>query len=182
MRNPLNLALIYGSVRPGRFCDTVASWAIGQIATRTDFQLAVVDPARDWPQLQSEEVRCQIGQADAFVVVTPEYNRSYPGALKLLVDAFREEWHAKPVGFISYGGVSGGLRAVEHLRNVFVELHAVPIRDSVAFSNAWDAFAEGKPVDELRSSRSMQTMLSRLAWWGRALKAAREQDAYGAAA
>jgi NAD(P)H-dependent FMN reductase len=182
MMNPLNVAMIYGSVRPGRLCETVASWAAGQIAARANLQLDLIDPAADWPHLRDEHIREQIGRADAFVIVTPEHNHSYPGPLKVLIDVANAEWHAKPVGFVSYGGVSGGLRAVEHLRNVFVELHAVPIRDSVAFPNAWEAFADGKPIDELRSSRSMQVMMSRLEWWAQTLKAARERHAYGEAA
>jgi NAD(P)H-dependent FMN reductase len=82
------------------------------------------------------------------VVVTPEYNHGYTAALKQLIDAVKAEWVAKPVGFVSYGGVSGGLRAVEQLRLVFAELHAVTIRDGVSFAMAWNRFDEaGEPVD-----------------------------------
>jgi len=61
----------------------------------------------------------------AFVVVTPEYNHGYPAPLKSLIDSVGREWQAKPVAFVSYGGVSGGLRAVEQLRQVFAKLHMV---------------------------------------------------------
>ncbi len=72
-----------------------------------------------------------MAEADAFLVVTPEYNHGYPAALKELIDSVYEPWHAKPVAFVSYGGASGGIRAVEQLRQVFAELHAVTLRDGV---------------------------------------------------
>jgi NAD(P)H-dependent FMN reductase len=59
----------------------------------------------------------RIDAADAFVVVTPEYNHSYPASLKHAIDMAYGEWNAKPVAFVSYGGISGGLRAVEALRH-----------------------------------------------------------------
>ncbi len=94
----------------------------------------------------------KIAEADAFIIVTPEYNHGYTAALKELIDSCYEPWHAKPVGFISYGGVSGGLRAVEQLRQVFAELHTVTIRDTVSFSNVWAQFdAAGNPIQGGRS-------------------------------
>src|SRR5690606_34181376 len=109
----LGLALIYGSVRPGRFCDTVAAWVAEEIRSSGAFRLDLSDPAVD---MSDRDFRRWIDAADAFVVVTPEYNHSFPGPLKTAIDRAREEWHAKPVGFVSYGGASGGLRAIEHLR------------------------------------------------------------------
>ena len=102
------------------------------------FQLDVIDPADPSPgpsidERPSRSLQQRLGQADAFVIVTPEYNHGYPAPLKALIDSSGAEWHAKPVAFVSYGGVSGGLRAVEQLRLVFAELHAVTIRDSVSF-------------------------------------------------
>ncbi len=122
----------------------------------------------------------RLASADAFVVVTPEYNHSYPAALKNLIDWHHKEWHAKPVGFVSYGGLSGGLRAVEHLRGVFAELHAVTVRDTVSFHLAWSAFDdEGRPLDAEGAGGAAKTMLDQLAWWGGALRAARAARPYG---
>ncbi|GAB3832488.1 hypothetical protein GCM10027610_024720 [Dactylosporangium cerinum] len=70
--------------------------------------------------------------ADAFVVVTPEYNRSFPAPLKTAIDWFYEEWHAKPVTFVSYGRESGGLHATAQLRQVFNELQTVTMRNTVS--------------------------------------------------
>ena len=86
--------------------------------------------------------------ADAFVVVVPEYNHGYPAALKYVIDSVQAHWQAKPVAFVAYGGHSGGVRAAEQLRQVFSGLHAVPVRDGVYFTQAWDRFdTGGRPRD-----------------------------------
>jgi NAD(P)H-dependent FMN reductase len=171
----IKIGLIYGSTRVGRFCDRVAQWA-GQRAASAGFEVVAIDPAK---MEGSDQMRQQIGACDAFVVVTPEYNHGYPAPLKALIDSVGEEWHAKPVGFVSYGGISGGLRAVEQLRLVFAELHAVTMRDSVSFAGAWDQFdASGSLTEPERAERSMKTMLNRLRWWALALSSARAQVPY----
>jgi NAD(P)H-dependent FMN reductase len=117
--------------------------------------------------------------ADAFVVVTPEYNHSFPASLKNAIDWHFTQWQAKPVGFVSYGGMSGGLRAVEHLRQVFAELHAVTVRDTVSFHGAWAQFdAEGRPKELSACNAAAKTMLDQLAWWGHALRSARSERPY----
>jgi len=157
---------------------------------REDFQVEVVDVAdADLPTAlsfkPSPEVRTELGKvtpklagADAFVVITPEYNHSFPAGLKSLIDWHFGEWQAKPVGFISYGGISGGLRAVEQLRQVFAELHAVTVRDTVSFHNAGAHFDdEGNHRDPAAPDAAAKTMLDQLAWWATALRTARTADA-----
>jgi NAD(P)H-dependent FMN reductase len=187
----IRVGLIYGSTRSGRFCDKVGGWAAEQIRNNERFELDVIDPAvpelpswdepsggADRPSLQR-----RIAEADAFVVVTPEYNHGYPAPLKALIDSVGPEWHAKPVAFVSYGGISGGLRAVEQLRLVFAELHMVTIRDAVSFSSAWEQFDQaGKLLDPERATRSMDALLARLHWWATALRSARGVDPYSRAA
>jgi hypothetical protein len=92
-----------------------------------------------------------IDAADAFVVVTPEYNHSYPASLKHAIDMAHGEWNTKPVAFVSYGGISGGLRAVEALRLVFAELHATTIRDTVSFHGG--AGSPARPDGPARQTR-----------------------------
>lgn len=176
------LALIYGSVRPGRLCETVARWASVEIDRYGGFLLHVIDPlvlrttdaGLDVPSLRRE-----VDRADAFVVVTPEYNHGYPAALKELIDADAHGWIAKPVGFVSYGGLSGGLRAVEQLRQVFAELHATTIRDGVSFANARDRFDDvGRLLEPDRAHTAMATLLDRLRWWALALRDARRRMPY----
>ncbi|HUH63751.1 MAG TPA: NAD(P)H-dependent oxidoreductase [Terracidiphilus sp.] len=191
MNDKIKVALIYGSARKGRFCDTVARWVAEQIARHEGFALEVIDPAVDSVQAPPEDDSLRgapslwerVAQADAFVVVTPEYNHGYPAPLKSLIDSVGAEWHAKPVAFVSYGGVSGGLRAVEQLRLVFAELHTVTIRDAVSFAGAWEQFDEsGALLHPERHQRAMAAMLARLRWWATALRAARNAEPYGRAA
>lgn len=179
----LRLALIYGSTRPGRLCDRIGLWAIAEIERHGGYDLDVIDPLKLDPERDAAALSRRVGAADAFVVLTPEYNRSFPAPLKALIDGLSDEWGAKPVGFISYGGVSGGLRAVEQLRLVFAELHAVGIRDGVSFADVWGRFDEdGVLRDSARAEKAITTTLTRLAWWARALRSARAADAYGKAA
>lgn len=184
----IKLALIYGSTREGRRCDAVAGWATAQIEGDGPFDLEIIDPAvLDLPMRHSRaeheglrQLRGTLGWADGFVVVTPEYNRGYPAVLKFLIDSVGEEWRGKPVGFVSYGGISGGLRAVEQLRLVFAELHAMTIRDGVAFANVWNQFdAAGQLLDAERAEQAMATMLGQLHWWANALRHARNTVPYG---
>jgi NAD(P)H-dependent FMN reductase len=184
----IRVAVIYGSTRQGRFCDTVVRWTVEQVAASEKFQFDVIDPAAPsgGPPIDgrpSQSLQQRLGQADAFVIVTPEYNHGYPAPLKALIDSSGDEWHAKPVAFVSYGGVSGGLRAVEQLRLVFAELHAVTIRDSVSFPGAWEQFDEsGALRNPERAQRGMETLLSRLNWWAVALHKARSTSPYSLSA
>ena len=176
MNDKVRVALIYGSTRPGRLCDKVAEWAAAQIARHGHFEIEIVDPAKP------ANIAERLASVDAFVVVTPEYNHGYPAPLKNLIDSYGPEWHAKPVAFVSYGGISGGIRAVEQLRQVFAEVHAMTIRDSVVFPNAWEQFSEdGALRDSARSERSMTAMLGRLHWWAVALRMARTAAPYATA-
>lgn len=168
----IKVGLVYGSTRTGRFCDTVARWVSNQLASREGFSIEIIDPAA--ASAGSSTLNAQIAACDAFIIVTPEYNHGYPAPLKALIDSIGTEWHAKPVAFVSYGGISGGIRAVEQLRLVFAELHAVTIRDSVSFAGAWEQFdATGALRSPERAERSMDAMLRRLHWWAVSLAHAR---------
>jgi NAD(P)H-dependent FMN reductase len=124
-------------------------------------------------------VRERLADADAFVIVTPEYNHSFPAALKHAIDWHGKEWHAKPIGFVSYGGRAGGLRAVEQLRQVFAEMHAVTIRDGVSFHDVWTQFAaDGSLANPNRCEAAAAVMLEQLAWWAGALREARSNKPY----
>ena len=185
---PVRVALILGSTREGRFGEVVARWAEGRLALLSDVEVDVVDPLEiDFPRRHEKEpgavvraLRERLGLAQAFVVVTPEYNHGYTAALKQVIDSVKAEWVAKPVGFVSYGGVAGGLRAVEQLRLVFAELHAVTMRDGVSFAMAWDRFDEaGEPVDAERVNRAFGVMVDQLLWWALALEEGRARRPYG---
>ncbi|MCX4449259.1 NADPH-dependent FMN reductase [Streptomyces sp. NPDC087866] len=189
---PLKVAVILASNREGRFAPVIADWFLAHAGDRPAIETDVIDVAAlDLPtalayRLEPDarellaDVSARLDRADAFVVVTPEYNHSYPAPLKNLIDWHRAEWQAKPVAFVSYGGVSGGLRAVEHLRQVFAELHTVSIRDTVSFHNAGAQFDdEGRHRDPAGPDAAVKTLLDQLVWWGRALRDAKRAHPYG---
>jgi NAD(P)H-dependent FMN reductase len=189
----MNVALIIGSVRGGRLGKTVAGWLAEEVRKFGQFNLNIIDlvdfelpiafpefgaPPPPATADQLAVLTPQLAAADAFLVVTPEYNHSFPASLKNVIDWHGKEWYAKPVGLVSYGGISGGLRAVEQLRLVFAELHAVAIRDTVSFHDAWSLWdTEGNwPKGPGDYSGAAKALLNQLAWWARALleaKAAR---------
>lgn len=186
---PIDLAVVVGSTREGRRGHVVARWAAAEARRRDDVLVDVIDlaehrlpavlPAAPGPEVQALAER--VDRADAYLVVTPEYNHSYPASLKQAVDLLYTPWRRKPVGFVSYGGISGGLRAAEHLRAVFAELHAATVRETVSFPNFWEAFDDdGRPRDPEGPSEAMSRMLDELVWWARALRHARTVTTVGA--
>jgi len=188
---PLRLAVINSSVREGRFGPTVAHWFVAQAEQRADMKVDLIDLAdhalpHQLSHSPGKEVTALLGgvsprlaEAEAFVVVTPEYNHSFPASLKNLIDWHYTQWQAKPVGFVSYGGLAGGLRSVEQLRPVFAELHAVTVRDCVSFHNVWSQFDEsGTLTDPTAAGTAAKTLLDQLVWWGLALREAREKRPY----
>jgi NAD(P)H-dependent FMN reductase len=186
---PLKVAVIVGSTREGRFGPTVARWFVGQARQRADMAMDVIDLAdvdlpAVYPRQASGAVEAylaRVERAEAFVVVTPEYNHGYPASLKQAIDLAYREWRAKPVAFVSYGGMAGGLRSVEQLRQVFAELHATTVRDTVSFHMAHTAFdATGQPIDAVGCNAAAKTMLDQLAWWAAALRTARATHPYAA--
>ncbi|MFC4052096.1 NADPH-dependent FMN reductase [Actinomadura syzygii] len=194
----LKLAVVIGSVRDGRYGPHFANWIAEHARRHGAFEVDVVDladvalpaalPANpqellaigDRPPALADLAR-RLDEADGFVVVTPEYNHSYPAALKHLLDWHTSQWSAKPVGFVSYGGMGGGLRAVEHLRQVFVELHSVPVRDQVSFDQHWERIGDdGELIDADGPDAAAKALLDQLRWWAAALRDARRAAPYAA--
>jgi NAD(P)H-dependent FMN reductase len=174
----IRLAVVVGSVRVGRFGPVVAAWFAARARRRAAFVVDVVDLAETG---LDAGFATRLEAADAVVVITPEYNHSFPGPLKTAVDAGGRAWRGKPVGFVAYGGLSGGLRAVEHLRCVLAELHAVGLRDTVSFHGAAGAFdpATGQPR-EAGADAAAAVMLDALASWSRTLRRAGDEQGVGA--
>ncbi|MCC2280446.1 NAD(P)H-dependent oxidoreductase [Streptomyces sp. ET3-23] len=194
IESPVRLAVLVGSVREGRFAPAVVDWFSERVNARTDLAVDLIDLA-DHPlpltmpkspetlsggiRRNQQELADRLAAADAFVVVTPEYNHTFPAALKNCLDWFLAEWAAKPVGFVSYGGMAGGLRAVEHLRQVFAELHAVTVRDSVSFHSPWEHIAENGRLRAAEGGEAAaKAMVDQLLWWARALRRARSESPY----
>jgi NAD(P)H-dependent FMN reductase len=175
----MRIAVIVGSTREGRVGDSVAAWFVGVAKQRADVDVDVVDlvefdfPAR-YPEVVTEEMNrftAAIDRADGFVVVTPEYNHGYPASLKQAIDFAYDEWHAKPVGFVSYGCRSRGFHALAALRVVFTDLHTHTVRDEVALD-----LMENEPGPAQEPAAI--TMLDQVVWWGEALRAARAARPY----
>jgi NAD(P)H-dependent FMN reductase len=189
---PLKIGVIIGSVRTGRFADKVAQWFLTEIGRREDMDVHVVDLSEPAlveelkltldaaePREGTRTLAQRIGGLDGYVVITPEYNHGYPASLKLALDYVYGGWRAKPVGFVSYGGMAGGQRAVEQLRQVFAELHAVTLRDTVSFHMAGEKFDErGRLQDAGGAGKAASVLLDQLAWWGLTLREGRAARPY----
>jgi NAD(P)H-dependent FMN reductase len=189
------LLIVIGSVREGRFGPVVASWVADRAREHGGFEVEVFDLAQvdiplalpaDSPKMAGASyprpeamaaLTAALEAADAFILVTPEYNHGYPASLKAAIDWHFTQWQAKPVAFVSYGGAAGGRHAVLHLENVLTELHAVTIRDGLAFPNYFVSFEEGRPLDP-QAPVYAKAMLEQLAWWAAALRKARFDVAY----
>lgn len=183
----LRVAVVIASTRTNRFGETPGRWIADQVDARDDMVLDLVDLSELslTHVLNAERTPDEVdyanrmGEADAFVIVTPEYNHSFPSSLKYAIDILKPQWQAKPVGFVSYGGISGGLRAVEQLRLVFAEVYAMTIRNTVSFHIARQRFDEsGQPKDAEAVSAAATVMLNELAWWAKALRDARSKTPY----
>ncbi|MBF6469821.1 NAD(P)H-dependent oxidoreductase [Nocardia beijingensis] len=182
----VRVALIVGSTRTGRFGPTVADWFAGRLNRRRQVDVDRIDLATtglpdrltDHDEPLPAAVRAlgaRLAVADAFVVVTPEYNRSFPAAVKNAVDWFDAEWAAKPVTVVGYGGDADGGHAAAQLRPVFGELNAVPIRRTVTITKAWQRFAsDGSwPRRDAELDETVDATIDQLLWWACALRAAR---------
>ena len=100
--------------------------------------------------------------------------------LKTALDWYYEEWHAKPVAIVSYGRESGGCHATAQLRQVFTELQAVTIRNTVALPCYWEQFTAdgGWPRPSAGYEANAKLMLDQLVWWAEALQDARNRRPY----
>ncbi|WP_416563259.1 NADPH-dependent FMN reductase [Nocardia testacea] len=188
---PLRLAVIVGSVREGRFGPVVASWIAAQAARDAGFEIDVIDLAEAEiplalpavpPAMEPNPPRPagmrdlseRLGAADAFIIVTPDYNRSFPASLKAVIDWHFTQWQGKAIAFVGYSGASGGLLAIEQLRQVFNELDAHTVREYVSFPRYYLLFGEDGQLHAPEEPEAQaQAMLGRLRWWAEALTAAR---------
>jgi len=141
------IQVIIGSTRQKRFSEKPARYIFDELSKRPDVVCELVD-LRDWPlPFYDEPVSpasnkgnyanelgrkwaAKVGEADGYIMVTPEYNHGYPAVLKNAIDWVFPEWNGKPVGFIGFGNV-GGARAIEQLRQVVIELQMLPIRNAI---------------------------------------------------
>ena len=191
--NPLSIKVIIGSTREGRFGDKAAAWISDELKKEADVAVEVLD-LRDYdmpffneavsPSFKTEPYKNEavarftnkIAEADAYIIVTPEYNHSTSGVLTNALDWVYQEWKRKPVTFVRYGSV-GGARAVEHLRLMAIELQMAPVREAVHFlGNEYFPVLFGHaPKEEMfaKQTEKAKAMIDQLTWFAKALKAAR---------
>ena len=189
------IGVIVTSTRPTRFGIKPAKW-IAEIAQQSghfdvelvdlaDYPLPLFDaPASDFWMPTPNEVaakwQAKLNEFDGYIFVVAEYNRSITGALKNALDWAYKPFMKKAAAFVAYGSV-GGARAVEHLRNILVELQAVPVRHAVHIggSDFLPIMMGQKTWEETAPNFVPFTgeMIENLAWWTNATKTAREADA-----
>src|SRR3954463_6190224 len=144
------LQIIVASTRPGRVGLPVADWFAARAKAHGAFELDFVDLAelglpfmdepnhprlRRYEHQHTKDWSARVDAADAIVFVTPEYNHSFNAPLKNAIDYLNQEWQYKPLGFVSYGGVSGGTRAVAMLKPIAAVLKIVPVVTGVVLAN-----------------------------------------------
>ncbi len=191
----IKIKVILGSTRQDRFSDKPAGWILEKVKKLEGVEAELLD-LRDYPMPFFDEPvspsmspgydhpvvkkwAAKIAEADAYIIVTPEYNHGYSAVLKNALDYVYREWNCKTVGFVSYGSVLGA-RAVEQLRQVAVELQMAPIRNSVHLPGPWTFELENGSL-KTGSFESFEDaakhFLDQLLWWAKALKTAREAQA-----
>ena len=182
------IALIVGSVRRDRQGIKVARWMEKKLLGRShtvyfvdplELELPLLDRMYkemiDPPQ-KLKELRTKIKDAEGYMAVTPEYNRSTSAAMKNTLDYFLEEYFFKPSAIVSYSpGIFGGVNAAQQLRLVFAELGAPSIPSAFTISKVMNTFSEnGELVDEVYDKR-LTRFLSEFEWYLEALKKQREK-------
>ena len=188
----MQLNVIIASTRPGRVGPTIAEWFVNQIPPELGFDVEVVDladvglPMLDEPNHPSERTylhdhtrrwSASVDAADAFVLVMPEYNVGFTAPLKNALDYLYAEWQRKPVGFVSYGMTSAGLRAVEMIKPVLISLNMIPVHDAVSIPLRLRLDAAGELHPDVVMTEAAGRMLTELHRLAAALAPLREAKA-----
>jgi NAD(P)H-dependent FMN reductase len=192
----LRIGIILGSTRPGRRGEQIASWMLEAARARGGADYELVDLARHHlgnldeggnPSLQqyqhphTRDWSALIDGLDGFVFLVPEYNHSFPGALKNALDYVYREWNDKAAGIVSYGGHAAGVRAAEALRLVLAELQVATVRAQPAVSLI-PAFSTGAFVPPDGLDTAVRGMLDQVIAWSSALRGVREAKSQTATA
>jgi len=169
--------IIVGSVRPGRIGLPLAHWVRDRV-TSAGHDLDFVDlaelnlPFMDEPDFPAKRAytkphtlawSARVDAADAVILVSPEYNHSYSPALKNAIDYLALEWQGKPVGVVSYGGASGGLRGAAALDQVLTTLGLVRVPVDVAINGPAAYLADGVFTADAKHTATLDRMLEALA-------------------
>src|SRR5579875_3121224 len=163
------LMILIASTRPGRVGEPVAEWFRERAEQHGGFDVEIVDLAKlnlpfmdepNHPRLRqylhqhTRDWSALVEDADAFVFVMPEYNYGFSAPLKNAIDYLHHEWAYKPVGFVSYGGVSAGTRAVQMMKQVVTTLKMMPVNEAVSIPFVQQFLDEDRRV---RANEVMET-------------------------
>jgi NAD(P)H-dependent FMN reductase len=181
--------VIVASTRPGRVGLPIGQWFCERVAEHGAFAVDLADLAeinlpffdeplhprlRQYSHQHTRDWSARVEAADAFVWVTPEYNHSFNAPLKNAIDYLHQEWQHKPVGFISYGGVSAGTRAVQMLKSIAAVLKLVPAVANIVIPNVGRLFDDERTFQADESlERAATTLLTELQGWEAALRSMR---------
>lgn len=185
----LNLKIIIASTRPVRGGEAIAKWFFAFAQQHGRFEVELVDlreinlPLLDEPRHprmakyehdHTKRWSALVQAGDAFVIVTPEYNFGPPPALINALDYVYREWNYKAVAFVSYGGISGGLRSVQMTKQIVTTLKMVPIVEAVAVPFYSNHIGEdGVFKNTTAHDDAARAMLDELHRWSEALKVLR---------
>ena len=192
----LKLNIIIGSTRPGRVGPTIAKWATEaarahggfevELVDLADFKLPLLDEAvhpimQQYQHAHTKRWSASVGSADAYIFLTPEYNYFPPASLVNALQVLNKEWNYKAAGVISYGGISGGLRASQELRLLMstVNMHALPQVVPVPLYPQHIG-EDGVFVPNEAMTNGLNGLLNELQKWSGALKTLRPQVAQAA--
>jgi len=178
------ILIIIGSVRPGRVGLPIAHWVRDRVeAAGHDGDLVDLAelnlPFMDEPEMPGKRAytkphtiawSARVEQADAVVLVSPEYNHSYSPALKNALDYLMHEWQGKPVGVVSYGGASGGLRGAAALAPVLSTIGLVRVPIDVAINGPHANLVDGVFVPAEKNDAVLTRMIDALGRYAEALR------------
>ena len=186
----LNLKIIITSTRPGRKGPSMAQWMFELASKQEGWNVGILDlkeiglPMMDeanhprfrkYEHEHTKKWSAMVDSADAFIIVTPEYNHGFTAPLKNALDYLHQEWGYKPVSFISYGGVSAGTRAVQMVKPILTALKMMPIPEGIhipMFTSHIDEQGKFNAAETL--DKAALDMLAELKKWSLALKPMRQ--------
>ncbi|MFE8071763.1 NAD(P)H-dependent oxidoreductase [Marinobacteraceae bacterium S3BR75-40.1] len=186
----LKLQTIICSTRPGRVGPSIARWFDAfarkqalfdcELVDLANFELPVYDEPNH-PRLQKYENdhtkawSKSVAGADAYIFVLPEYNFCPPPSFTNALDYVYKEWNYKPAGFVSYGGVSGGMRSAQLAKQWVTAVKMMPMFEGVMVQMPWDLIGDdGEFKPNEHHEKSAEVLLKELLKWAEAMKPMRE--------
>ncbi len=191
----MTIQIILGSTREGRFGEAVAKYVLSQAEKfkTAEIKFDYIDLKEHplpffadekapsfvldgkYPTKEHTQWGKRIAKGDGYIILTPEYNHGYPAVLKNALDHLYHEWGNKPVAFIGYGGLAGGARSVEQLKQVVTELRMIPIREGSLIQHVYGVFQKDGTIQQESALPHLDKVFEDLIDWTKKLKKLREE-------